>query len=91
MSTDVLKEWPSAAHFEQKLANMGMLVTAGGEVDKMLKRYSAARAALAHERLVSMSKAMGFALAAVAEEMTPREAARVARETHEALTQIIGK
>jgi hypothetical protein len=90
MSTDLLKEWPSAAVFEQKLANMGMLIIAGSEMDKMLKRYSAARAALARERIAATIKATGYALAAVAEEMTPREAARVARETYGELQALLG-
>jgi hypothetical protein len=67
---------------------MGVHVIAGGEVDTMLKRYSDARAALARERLAGTIKATGVALAAVAEEMTPREAARVARETYDELRKI---
>jgi hypothetical protein len=90
MSTDILKDWPAASVFEAQLARMGIHIVAGGELDSMLKRYSAARTALAHERLVAASKAMGYAVAAVAEEMAPREAARVARETYEELRKVIG-
>jgi hypothetical protein len=89
MGTDILTEWPSAAAFESQFANMGVKVMAGGEVDMMLKRYSEARATLARERIAATIKATGFALAAVAEEMPPREAARVARETYDQLAQLV--
>jgi hypothetical protein len=89
MSTDILTTWPSASAFEAQLANMGVKVLAGGEIDKMLKRYSEARAALARERIAATIKSTGFALAAVAEELPPREAARIARETYDQLSQLV--
>jgi hypothetical protein len=90
MSTDILKDWPASWVFEAQLARMGVLVVAGGELDSLLKRYSAARAALTHARLAAASNTIGYAVAAVAEEMTPREAARVARETYEDLRKVLG-
>ena len=87
---DILKDWPAASVFEAQLARMGVLVVSGGELDSMLKRYSAARTALARERLAAAAKTMGYAVAAAAEEMTPREAARVARETYEELRKVLG-
>jgi hypothetical protein len=89
MGTDILKDWPTASAFEARLAQMGIKVIAGGELDSMLRQYSEARAALARERLVDSAKATGFALATVAADL-PREAARLAREAYEKLTAVLG-
>jgi hypothetical protein len=65
MSRDILTEWPSASFFEHRLATMGLVVIEGSETDTMLKRYSAARAELAHERIAASIKSTGYALAAL--------------------------
>jgi hypothetical protein len=76
---ELLKALPPTSVLEGKLrAASGLLVNS--EAAKVLAKYSKARAALARTVAEASAKAYGLAIAAADEEMTPVDAARVARE-----------
>ncbi len=90
MSIELLRALPATSEIEGKLRMHGGLL-ANSEAAKVLDRYSKARAALARTVAEASAKAMGLACAALEVEMSPAEAAKVAKECAAYFEALVGK
>jgi hypothetical protein len=91
MSLQLLRALPPANEIEAKL-RLGGAILANSETQRVLDRYRSARAALARTVAAASAAAFGVAIAAASEqEMTPKEAERVAREAAAYLEALVTK
>lgn len=78
----ILKASPSVAEVEATLrrASGGMPILAGSKTAEVLDKYRKARAAIARAATEASARALGVAIAAAEDSMTPEDAAKVAAE-----------